>query len=199
MSDRHPLQPIFKVSTHKDLIAALVARRRSLGLTQIDVDAIGGLAGGHTAKIECGTKKVGYVSLALLLGALKLELLAVPASGATKPLQAASPKSTIDPDNYVADTQTRIIFSWSALAKALAFSMRDRRRSSAARTAAREVARGGRTGERPARSRLRKLSARPSARPHSQRRRPSAPQRCGDKMVLTGKHRPDAVEPMRTS
>jgi len=67
MSDRHPLQPIFKVSTHKDLIAALVARRRSLGLTQIDVDAIGGLAGGHTAKIECGTKKVGYVSLALLL------------------------------------------------------------------------------------------------------------------------------------
>ena len=104
MSDRHPLQPIFKVSTHKDLIAALVARRRSLGLTQIDVDAIGGLAGGHTAKIECGTKKVGYVSLTLLLGALKLELLAVPASGATKPLQAASPKSTIDPDNYVADT-----------------------------------------------------------------------------------------------
>jgi hypothetical protein len=101
MSDRHPLQPIFKVSTHEGLLAALIARRKQLGLSQLDIDMIGGLQSGYCGKIECGSKHVGYLSLTLLLGALRLESQAVPASGASKSLQTASPKSAIDPDNYV--------------------------------------------------------------------------------------------------
>jgi transcriptional regulator with XRE-family HTH domain len=104
MSDRHLAAPIFKVSSHDGLIAALVARRKQLGLSQLDVDEISGLQPGYTAKIECGTKRVGYLSLTLLLGALKLDLEAVPASGPSVAASSGSAKSENDPAAYIETT-----------------------------------------------------------------------------------------------
>jgi predicted transcriptional regulator len=67
--------------TFEDLRSALVARRHAVGLTQVDMDAITGLADGHVAKIESGARRLGPVSLPILLEALHCDLVLVPRAG----------------------------------------------------------------------------------------------------------------------
>lgn len=69
-------------TTYEALIAAMRARRISLGMSQLSVDARAGLPDGYTAKIEAmltnptakNARSIGRESLPLLLGALGLEL-----------------------------------------------------------------------------------------------------------------------------
>lgn len=58
-----------------ELRAAFVARRRELGMTQLECDARAGLQDGYTGKWEAGIKGLGRVSLGCLLGALGLRLM----------------------------------------------------------------------------------------------------------------------------
>lgn len=59
---------------YASLVAAFIARRHELGLSQVEVDEIAGMSGGYCAKIEAGMKRFGPVSLPCMLGALGLEL-----------------------------------------------------------------------------------------------------------------------------
>jgi transcriptional regulator with XRE-family HTH domain len=60
-----------------EIVALLEQRRYALGVSQLDLDAIAGLADGHTSKIACGTKAIGRISLPNLLAALGLRLAVV--------------------------------------------------------------------------------------------------------------------------
>lgn len=71
---------IARVTTLEEMAQGIRRRRKSLGLSQSVVDHIAGMAGGHTAKIECGDKGLGKISVPLLLGALKLEIVLMPAT-----------------------------------------------------------------------------------------------------------------------
>jgi len=83
-------------------IAKLIAKRRyQLGISSRHLDQIAGLADGHTSKIECGSKKLGDISLPALLATLGLRLTVVAddeslplqtqyARGSSKPLRRAS-------------------------------------------------------------------------------------------------------------
>ena len=57
------------------LIRACVARRRELGLTQLQVDAAAGIQDGYCGKWEAGVKGLGRMSLGCILGALRLKLI----------------------------------------------------------------------------------------------------------------------------
>ena len=70
------------VRTYRDLISGLDARRKELGLPMLAVDYASGLADGHTAKILCGGRNLGPVSLGLLLQVLGVELVLRPRSNA---------------------------------------------------------------------------------------------------------------------
>lgn len=69
-------------STYEELIATIVDRRKSLGLSQTDVDLIAGLPGGYLAKLEISAtnpsaknaRTIGARSLPLVLRALGLHL-----------------------------------------------------------------------------------------------------------------------------
>jgi len=71
--------------TYEQLVAALVARRHALGLSQLAVDDIAGLPSGYTGKIEASitnpkannARSIGKVSLPLILGALGVKLAVV--------------------------------------------------------------------------------------------------------------------------
>lgn len=69
-----------RVTTLEEIQQAMTARRKSLGLSQMLVDDISGLQTGYTGKLECGIKGLGKISMPLILGALKCELLIVPAT-----------------------------------------------------------------------------------------------------------------------
>ena len=60
------------------LRAALAARRRLLGIRQLEADELSGLPTGYVGKLEAGVKNVGPLSFECLLGALKAELYLVP-------------------------------------------------------------------------------------------------------------------------
>lgn len=62
------------VADYEGLVSAMVARRHELGLSQIAIDEIAGLADRYLSKIEAGTKRLGVMSLSSLLPALGLEL-----------------------------------------------------------------------------------------------------------------------------
>ena len=77
------------LSSHRlreELIETMGVRRRILGLSQLDVDHIAGLATGYFAKLEArltnptapNARSIGWDSLPLALGALKLKLVVVP-------------------------------------------------------------------------------------------------------------------------
>jgi hypothetical protein len=66
-----------RVSSYKELLAALVARRHDIGLPQTEVEEIAGLHHGYVGKLECGTKRFGMMSLGCVLGALGVELVLV--------------------------------------------------------------------------------------------------------------------------
>lgn len=69
---------IARFTTVEGLIAALIKRRHSLGMSQLVLDDISGLQNGYTGKIEKGIKGLGAVSLPLVLGGLGCELALMP-------------------------------------------------------------------------------------------------------------------------
>jgi hypothetical protein len=82
-----PLDPSLVVmgraSTYEGILACLNMRRKQLGLSMLMLDEIAGLASGHSGKLLGGAhvKGLGPLSFTLLLGALRLDLLAIAASG----------------------------------------------------------------------------------------------------------------------
>lgn len=67
-------EAIGTTTTLESLRDLLIARRRELGLPQLEVYEIAGLPSGYTAKVECAIRRLGKLSIACLLGALGLEL-----------------------------------------------------------------------------------------------------------------------------
>jgi hypothetical protein len=59
---------------YPQLRALISARRRELGLRQLEVDDLAGLQGGYTGKLECGDRHFGDMSLGSVLGALGVGL-----------------------------------------------------------------------------------------------------------------------------
>lgn len=55
----------------------IAARRRELGLRQLEVDDLAGVQSGYTGKLECGLRHFGDMSMGAVLGALGLSLVAV--------------------------------------------------------------------------------------------------------------------------
>jgi hypothetical protein len=73
------MQVLTYVDTPSQLVRALAERRYELGIRQLDIDAIAGIADGLTGKLECGSKRLGDTTLPALLGALGLRLALVEA------------------------------------------------------------------------------------------------------------------------
>jgi hypothetical protein len=65
---------------YQELVGALAARRRQLGLRQLDCDERAGLQGGYTGKIEAKVRKLGDLSLPMLCAALDVDILVAPRS-----------------------------------------------------------------------------------------------------------------------
>lgn len=71
-------------TTFEGLVAILRSERQRQGISQIELDAIAGLANGHVGKIECQLtapgkgKGLGKITMPLLLGALGLQLAVMP-------------------------------------------------------------------------------------------------------------------------
>lgn len=63
--------------TYRDLLATMAARRRELGLRQLEVDQLAGFPDQYTGKREVGTRGVGRMSLPTWLETLGLELMVV--------------------------------------------------------------------------------------------------------------------------
>ena len=84
-------------------IAKLIARRRyQLGISSRHLDQIAGLADGHTSKIECGSKKLGDISLPALLATLGLRL-AVVADDESLPLQTQYARGSSKPPRRISE------------------------------------------------------------------------------------------------
>jgi hypothetical protein len=71
------------ITDYAGLRAAFAERRKALGLTQHDVDYLAFIADGATAKLECGTRRFGDISLAAILAALGVALVLVPVESPT--------------------------------------------------------------------------------------------------------------------
>jgi transcriptional regulator with XRE-family HTH domain len=76
-----------RIRDYQQLTEALAARRRFLGLRQLDADEKSGLMSRYVGKIECGTRKLGDLSLPMLLAALNCDLLLAPRTG-SEPAEA---------------------------------------------------------------------------------------------------------------
>jgi hypothetical protein len=71
-----------RIRDYGQLRQALAARRRQLGLRQLEVDQLAGLQDQYCGKLEIGTRKLGPLSLPMLLAALDADLLLAPRSPA---------------------------------------------------------------------------------------------------------------------
>jgi transcriptional regulator with XRE-family HTH domain len=69
--------------SYSQLREALAARRRQLGLTQLAADERAGLQSSYVGKLEIGTRKLGDLSLPMLLAALDCDILLAPRSADT--------------------------------------------------------------------------------------------------------------------
>jgi hypothetical protein len=63
-----------RVRDYDQLCQAIAARRRSLGLTQLEVDDLSGCQSGYQGKIEAQVRRFGSLSLPMILAALGLDL-----------------------------------------------------------------------------------------------------------------------------
>jgi hypothetical protein len=70
-----------RVKSYSDLLRQLDARRRELGLRMADLDQRSGVADGYSAKLICGMRRFGEMSLPAILGALAVDLVVVPRPG----------------------------------------------------------------------------------------------------------------------
>ena len=66
------------VKEYRDLRRALNRRRRDLGMSMSELDAVSGLPDGYAAKLLGGMRHIGELSMPCILGALKLELIVKP-------------------------------------------------------------------------------------------------------------------------
>jgi hypothetical protein len=80
---------LFVAVDYRTLMGAFVQRKMSLGLTNLELDDRGGLAGGYTSKLFCGSKRLGLETLGKLLTALGAKVVVVPADA-----ELALPKLT---------------------------------------------------------------------------------------------------------
>jgi hypothetical protein len=79
-----------RCNTYSELISALDARRRQLRMTMLDLDNASGVQDGYSAKLICGKRKLGHVSLPLVIEALAVELyVALPPAAPVDPTGSA--------------------------------------------------------------------------------------------------------------
>ena len=83
-----------RVRDYRQLTAAIAARRRQLGLRQLQVDELAGVQSGYTGKLECGDRHFGPLSLPMLLAALNCDLYLAPRQSAPAP---AERRTRVDP------------------------------------------------------------------------------------------------------
>ena len=61
-------------ASYQEIVAALIARRHALGLSQEDINYSANLQDGYSNKLEVGIRRLGPKSLPALLGALRLQM-----------------------------------------------------------------------------------------------------------------------------
>jgi hypothetical protein len=71
-----------RIRDYDQLTSALAARRRQLGLRQLEADDLSGCQPGYQGKIESQTRRLGPLSLPMILAALDCDLLLCPRSPA---------------------------------------------------------------------------------------------------------------------
>jgi helix-turn-helix protein len=69
-----------RIRDYSQLTQALAARRRQLGLRQLDADEKSSLQSGYVSKLEAGIRHLGPLSLPMLLAAYDCDLLLAPRS-----------------------------------------------------------------------------------------------------------------------
>ena len=74
-------EPLAVIREYDDLRALMAQRRRDLGFSQLVLDEIAGLQSGYSAKLEASIKNFGDLSLGVVLAALGIVLIAMPAAG----------------------------------------------------------------------------------------------------------------------
>jgi hypothetical protein len=85
-----------KCKDYPELLGALNARRRELGLTMEAFDERSGLTGGYSAKVFCGMRRFGPMSLSVTLATLNLELLVAPKGSAPRPVDRVGSAHSAD-------------------------------------------------------------------------------------------------------
>lgn len=82
--------PLAMIRSYDDLIAAFRARKAEIGLSNEDSDRLGGLTPGHTNKLlgPTGTRKLGPVTLDVLLELYAVELVMVVNVDAARRMEA---------------------------------------------------------------------------------------------------------------
>jgi hypothetical protein len=78
-----------RIRDYNQLTGALAARRRQLGLRQLELDEKSGLQGGYSGKIEIQARRLGPLSLPMILAALDCDLLLCPRKEAATPVERA--------------------------------------------------------------------------------------------------------------
>jgi hypothetical protein len=81
-----------RIRDYDQLRQAIAARRRQLGLLQLEADERSGCQPGYQGKIECGVRKLGDLSLPMILAGLDCDLYLAPRSDAL-PLAEPRPLS----------------------------------------------------------------------------------------------------------
>ncbi len=106
-----PVPAAFVIESYADLVRALRARRKALGLSQLELDLIAGWAEGYTSKLEISesnpaaknARAIGRDSLPLALGALKAKLVLVPAGS----LKIRNPVTAVEKGRRGAEARQR--------------------------------------------------------------------------------------------
>ena len=75
-----------RIRDYDQLAGALAARRRQLGLRQLELDEKSGLQGGYSGKIEVQIHRLGPLSLPMILAGLDCDLLLVPRQSTVSPV-----------------------------------------------------------------------------------------------------------------
>ena len=69
-----------RIRDYDQLTSAIAARRRQLGLRQLELDQKAGLASGYSGKLECHDRHFGKLSLPMVQAALDVDLYLAPRS-----------------------------------------------------------------------------------------------------------------------
>jgi hypothetical protein len=79
-----------RIRDYAQLRQAIAARRRQLGLLQLEADERSGCQSGYQGKIEAGCRKLGDVSLPMILAGLDCDLYLAPRSDADPVIERRS-------------------------------------------------------------------------------------------------------------